>query len=229
MFTISKVVVIEKKINTRLKSFFTGSGEACDVYGLYGELMYVKDYDGEETVTDPAYESLRRSDPELAAIPGKVSTLDRQLRLKASRPRSLDLSNWSVDSRTSSLYTSSGSEDSRPVSRQNSMAGENQAHVSNRSATLSKQSNDPSQTPPAHQQAANKTKPKPKDRAVEGPRRTVITLMGGRGYVNWRQSCCPSNNDRRRNSSVTGNNNSNTNNKEPNSSDAHLVVWEMKL
>lgn len=207
----------------------TGSGEACDVYGLYGELMYVKDYDGEETVADPAYESLRRSDPELAAIPGKVSTLDRQLRLKASRPRSLDLSNWSVDSRTSSLYTSSGSEDSRPVSRQNSMAGENQTRPSNQTATLSKQSTDPTQALPAQQQGTSKPKSKPKDRAVEGPRRTVITLMGGRGYVNWRQSCCPSNNDRRRNSSALGNSNGNANNKEPNSSDAHLVVWEMKL
>lgn len=206
-----------------------GSGEACDVYGLYGELMYVKDYDGEETVADPAYESLRRSDPELAAIPGKVSTLDRQLRLKASRPRSLDLSNWSVDSRTSSLYTSSGSEDSRPVSRQNSMAGENQTRAANQSATLNKQSTDSTLALPAHQQGTSKPKSKPKDRAVEGPRRTVITLMGGRGYVNWRQSCCPSNNDRRRNSSALGSSNGNGNNKEPNSSDAHLVVWEMKL
>lgn len=190
--------------------------------------MYVKDYDGEETVADPAYESLRRSDPELAAIPGKVSTLDRQLRLKASRPRSLDLSNWSVDSRTSSLYTSSGSEDSRPVSRQNSMAGENQAHAVNKSVTLNQQPADQAD-PAALQATANKAKSKPKDRSVDGPRRTVITLMGGRGYVNWRQSCCPSNNDRRRNSSTTSNSNSHTNNKEPNSSDAHLVVWEMKL
>ncbi|KAK3912010.1 Rho guanine nucleotide exchange factor 10 [Frankliniella fusca] len=204
-----------------------GSGEACDVYGLYGELMYVKDYDGEETVTDPAYESLRRSDPELAAIPGKVSTLDRQLRLKASRPRSLDLSNWSVDSRTSSLYTSSGSEDSRPVSRQNSMAGDSQSHVANQSVVSNEQSNDADR--PVSQQTSNKSKSKPKERAVEGPRRTVITLMGGRGYVNWRQSCCPTNNERRRNSSVVSNGNSNANNKEPNSSDAHLVVWEMKL
>lgn len=188
----------------------------------------MKDYDGEETVTDPAYESLRRSDPELAAIPGKVSTLDRQLRLKASRPRSLDLSNWSVDSRTSSLYTSSGSEDSRPVSRQNSMASETQAHVASQSASQSQQQNLSPQPSPAHQQSANKTKSKPKDRSVEGPRKTVITLMGGRGYVNWRQSCCPSNNDRRRNSNVTGAN-SNAICKEPNSSDAHLVVWEMKL
>ena len=81
--------------------------------------MNVKGYDetegrniiSSETGSAGIYETLRRSDPDLAAIPNKVSTLDRRLHMKAARPRSLDLSNWSVDSR-SSLYTSSGSEDS---------------------------------------------------------------------------------------------------------------------
>jgi len=107
----------------------------CDVYGLYGKLIFVKeDYDAEEgtqgNLMDMMYEGMRRSDPELAAIPGKVCTLDRRLRMKASRPRSLDLSNWSVDSKSSSLYTSSGSEESmgirlfggRSVSRNSSSA-----------------------------------------------------------------------------------------------------------
>lgn len=107
----------------------------CDVYGLYGKLIFVKeDYDAQEgtqgNLMDMMYECMRRSDPELAAIPGKVSTLDRRLRMKASRPRSLDLSNWSVDSKSSSLYTSSGSEESmgirlfggRSVSRNSSSA-----------------------------------------------------------------------------------------------------------
>lgn len=86
---------------------------------VLGELMNVKGYDeseGRNIICSEAgstgiYETLRRSDPDLAAIPNKVSTLDRRLHMKAARPRSLDLSNWSVDSR-SSLYTSSGSEDS---------------------------------------------------------------------------------------------------------------------
>ncbi|XP_075157814.1 uncharacterized protein LOC142231079 [Haematobia irritans] len=107
----------------------------CDVYGLYGKLIFVKeDYDAEEgnqgNLMDMMYEGMRRSDPELAAIPGRVTTLDRRLRMKASRPRSLDLSNWSVDSKSSSLYTSSGSEESmgirffggRSVSRNSSSA-----------------------------------------------------------------------------------------------------------
>lgn len=51
------------------------SGENCDVYGLYGDLMNVKDYENENNILsgiDPLYETLRRSDPELAAIPNKV-------------------------------------------------------------------------------------------------------------------------------------------------------------
>ena len=90
------------------------SADACDVYGLYGNLMFLKDYEGEHgALTDPVYESLRRSDPQLADIPAKVSTIDRRMRIKLSRPRSLELSNWSIESRTSSMCTttSSGSED----------------------------------------------------------------------------------------------------------------------
>lgn len=52
------------------------SGENCDVYGLYEDLMNVKDYDNENLMAsgiDPVYETLRRSDPELAAIPNKVN------------------------------------------------------------------------------------------------------------------------------------------------------------
>lgn len=68
------------------------SGDTCDVYGLYSDLMMVRDacYGGEDRVLiadHPVYETLRRSDPELAAIPGKVSTLDRRLKMKIGRPR----------------------------------------------------------------------------------------------------------------------------------------------
>lgn len=179
----------------------SSSGDTCDVYGLYGELMYPKDYIGEENIlTDPVYESLRRSDPELAAIPGKVSTLDRRLRMKVSRPRSLDLSNWSVDSRSSSLYTSSGSEESMAVRRNNS--------------TVSRQLNDVCEDSEQKQVKSGNC-----NNVIDNnARRTVITLMGGRGYVNWRQPCCPY--DKNKNSFVL---------REPNSNDAHIVIWELKL
>lgn len=196
-----------------------GSADTCDVYGLYGELMYPKDYVGEDTIlTDPVYESLRRSDPELAAIPGKVSTLDRRLRMKVSRPRSLDLSNWSVDSRSSSLYTSSGSEESmamrhsvtRSVSRNNSSASRQLNDVCENSVVVEKEQQQPQQ---------KQTKTKTLNNVIDtNVRRTVITLMGGRGYVNWRQPCCPF--DKNKNSFAV---------REPNSNDAHIVIWELKL
>lgn len=196
-----------------------GSGDTCDVYGLYGELMYPKDYSGEENMlSESPYECLRRSDPELAAIPGKVSTLDRRLKMKVSRPRSLDLSNWSVDSRSSSLYTSSGSEESmairhsigRSVSRNNSNASRQLNDVCENSVV---------EKEPQHNVKAN-TKTLVKNGAVvdNNARRTVITLMGGRGYVNWRQPCCPA--DKSKNSFSV---------REPNSNDAHIVIWELKL
>lgn len=199
-----------------------GSGDTCDVYGLYGELMYIKDYEGDENIlTDPIYESLRRSDPELAAIPGKVSTLDRRLKMKVSRPRSLDLSNWSVDSRSSSLYTSSGSEESmtvrnnivRSISRNNSNASRQLNDVCENSVSGGGDKDQPNLN---YKQSSTKTLQK---NVVENSaRRTVITLMGGRGYVNWRQPCCSS--DKTKNTFSI---------QEPNSNDAHLVIWELKL
>lgn len=190
------------------------------MYGLYGELMYIKDYEGDENIlTDPIYESLRRSDPELAAIPGKVSTLDRRLKMKVSRPRSLDLSNWSVDSRSSSLYTSSGSEESmrigRSVSRNNSSASRQLNDVCENSVVTTM-----TEKVAVHvsKPVAVKTLPKNGAIAESNARRTVITLMGGRGYVNWRQPCCPSDKGK---SSFTI--------REPNTNDAHIVIWELKL
>ncbi|RZC33437.1 RhoGEF domain containing protein [Asbolus verrucosus] len=192
------------------------SGDTCDVYGLYGELMYIKDYEGEENIlTDPIYESLRRSDPELAAIPNKVSTLDRRLKMKVSRPRSLDLSNWSVDSRSSSLCTSSGSEESmairhgigRSVSRNNSNASRQLNGVCEASGDKEVQN-----------KQNNAVKTLSKNSAVDNARRTVITLMGGRGYVNFRQPCCPA--DKSKSSFSI---------KESNRNDAHIVIWELKL
>lgn len=206
------------------------SGDTCDVYGLYGELMYVKDYDGDDhELGDTIYESLRRSDPELAAIPGKVSTLDRRLKMKVSRPRSLDLSNWSVDSRSSSLYTSSGSEESMAVRNGRSISRNN----SNASRTLNGVCEDIEESvavtavPTAVVSTSNNnSKPVSSNKTLQknnsnndAPRRTIITLMGGRGYVNWRQPCC--------NNSEKGKNISSI--REPNSNDAHIVIWELKL
>ncbi|XP_015598354.1 rho guanine nucleotide exchange factor 10 isoform X2 [Cephus cinctus] len=192
------------------------SGENCDVYGLYGELMYVKDYENENgSGIDPIYETLRRSDPELAAIPNKVSTLDRRLKMKITRPRSLDLSNWSVDSHASSLYTSSGSEE----------------NLSLKAGKLSRNSSSASRTGPYEQNVTAVQEPQSKNKASakktqkqqqqDQSKKTVLTLMGGRGYINWRQLNSQALPDKSPKSIYSF--------KDPNSNDAHIVLWEMKL
>merc|ERR1711953_1521688 len=87
-----------------------GDSLDCDVFGLYGELLNVRDYDCDSGERIAMTDELRKSDPELSTIPYRVSTLDRRVRMKTSRPRSLDMSSWSVESRSSSSQTTSSSE-----------------------------------------------------------------------------------------------------------------------
>lgn len=208
---------------------------ACDVYGLFGDLMFVKDCQGESDVSGSGGESLRRSDPELAAIPFRVSTLDRRIRMRAGRPRSLDLSSWSVDSRASSLCTSSGSEESmalRGVSRTSSGASgaANLAPVavSTPDSTSSKSSTSDQSGGVSRSNSANAPErngaSKSAARSLRGAdyvvgesssRRSVVTVMGGRGYVDWRQTA-----DAAERPAPAA---------DPNPKDAHLVLWEMRL
>ena len=271
----------------------------CDVYGLYRGLIYVKeDYDAEQgtgNLMDPSYESLRRSDPELAAIPAKVSTLDRRLRMKVSRPRSLDLSNWSVDSRSSSLYTSSGSEESmalrhglygRSVSRNSSSASHKTQGNGSDLMNISENGTCPTVTvidatataaalittsitvpgviennnvnaldvkvattttaaavsmrKPNEQQvqtlmvSSSATLKKKKNcgknsgqtlNDADGGQRTVITVMGGRGYINWRHVWHNSSTEKSKVTHAA----TPIISRVPNSNDAHIVVWEKKL
>lgn len=207
----------------------------CDVYGLFGDLMFVKDCDGEGDVSGSGGESLRRSDPELAAIPFRVSTLDRRLRMRAGRPRSLDLSSWSVDSRASSLCTSSGSEESmalRGVSRTSSGASgaanlapiavstpDSSSSKSTSSASDRSISRSDSSTAPelrnANKSAARSLRGADYIVGESSARRSVVIIMGGRGYVDWRQTA-----DAAERPAVAA---------DPNPKDAHLILWEMRL
>lgn len=256
----------------------SNGSEGCDVYGLYSDLLFVKeDLDG---ISSPGNLTLmmdisRRSDPDLAALPAKVSTLDRRLKMKVSRPRSLDLSNWSVESRSSSLYTSSGSEESmgikhyRSVSRNSSNASHkfngtelmhiheyDPGHLKDSTATANQlnSSKEPKEkeqeNPPANNNNYTTLKKRKNGKnqhqqLVDG-RRTVLTLMGGRGYINWRpiwynspsigsgSATLPS-------GALTGgvdskqapyhlrSNSVTINHKLPNSTDAHIIIWEKKL
>lgn len=262
-----------------------GSDSGCDVYGLYSDLLFVKeDFDTQiapnasmsihEQVT---FDSLRRgnSDPDLAAIPSKVSTLDRRLKMKVGRPRSLDLSNWSVDSRSSSLYTSSGSEESmgvkyRSVSRNSSNAShkfngtelmnineiDHQHHQATSTPTKVIQDEplqEVKETPAANNFSAatlknNKRKNLKNNyhqQMIDG-RRTVLMLMGGRGYVNWRNVFNTPPNGPKSSTGANGFNGGGSDGKQPpyhgrsnslstinykmlNSTDANIIIWEKKL
>ena len=239
-----------------------------DVYGLYGELFNVRDYDycdgsgdfgrHEGTIGQMAEsDENRKSDPEISTIPYRVSTLDRRMRMKSSRPRSLDMSStWSVESRGSissgghSTTTSSseaGSERPSPnVSRNasfqsngqpmttsplatncssqgiNTHATINKAEainsVTSSSSTISNLSVNSKltyvgrqmhPTPPLPAQTPKADIPK-----LDAPK-TVITLMGGRGYINWRRVAV----EKQRTSALA----------QINNYDAFLVIWEMKL
>lgn len=229
---------------TRVVSSETSETSGCDVYGLYGDLIYVKEsYPSQqdtENLMAPSYENLRRSDPDLAAIPGKMSTLDRRLRMKVSRPRSLDLSNWSVESKSSSIYTSSGSEESmalrsgfsgRSVSRNSSSASHKTSNVSDlmnisehTAITTDAQPSSASSNNLQHLKAATLKKKKNSgfnDKGnVENGRQTVITLTGGRGYINWRQVWYL---DKSKTSTTRAST------KVPNANDAHFIIWEKKV
>jgi len=179
-----------------------------DIYGLYNELMNVKEFENNVTQSsDPLYETLRRSDPDLANMT-RVSTLDRRLTLKSVRPRSLDLSTWSVDSRSSAYTNSSGSDEK----------AENTSITSSTSGTgtASSASSGTMRTikPSINRSISVRTK-----RGIDtiskssdpNTPRTLITLVGGRGYLNLKSS------DKDKKSSTASAN------------DAHIVVWEMKL
>ncbi|KAF0313458.1 Rho guanine nucleotide exchange factor 10 [Amphibalanus amphitrite] len=143
---------------------------------------------------------LRRSDPELlAGLPHKMASLDRRLELRGTRPRSLDLSTWSVDSRSSAHTTSSSSEGDRahsaPASRVASFRTDTTTSDGRSAGSGSGASGDSA-------------------RPKEEPARSVLTVMAGRGYVNWSRA-------ERKSSASTP--------RPPTARDAHLVLWEMKL
>lgn len=232
----------------RVLSSESSEQSGCDVYGLYGDLIYVKEsYQSQqdtENLMDPSYENLRRSDPELAAIPAKMSTLDRRLRLKVSRPRSLDLSNWSVESKSSSMYTSSGSEESmalrsgfsagRSVSRNSSSASHKTTNISDlvdisehvAISTEVQHINEGANNLQLKTSTLKKTKNSgfnDKGNIDNGGRQTVITLTGGRGYINWRNVWYTNSLDKSKSS------NTRVLTKVPNANDAHFIIWEKKV
>ena len=172
------------------------------VYGLYGDLLNVRDYECDSTDLGRACQENHKSDPELDTIPYRVSTLDRRVTMKSQRPRSLDLSSWSVESRASSHTTSSSDTCSEYASPS---VSRNASFVSNRSTFACNE-------PPSIRRRMSCKKPQPKP---ESSQKTVTTLMGGRGYIQWRAAHV----ERHKTSHLA----------QINNNDAYLVIWDHKL
>merc|ERR1712004_771313 len=127
-------LLIRKNSKTLPRGFTIGPGSESSgdsVFGLYGDLMNVEEYEVDSASTsnlEGSRKELRNSDPELETIPYRVETLDRRVVMKSNRPRSLDLSSWSVTSMASgasSQTSSSGSQGASPtVSRAGSCASD---------------------------------------------------------------------------------------------------------
>eukprot|EP00095_Tigriopus_kingsejongensis_P003352 maker-scaffold787_size97196-snap-gene-0.12 protein:Tk03352 transcript:maker-scaffold787_size97196-snap-gene-0.12-mRNA-1 annotation:"rho guanine nucleotide exchange factor 10" len=225
-----------------------------DVYGLYGELLNVRNYDCDSGEIARQGDDTRKSDPELSTIQYRVSTLDRRVKMKTSRPRSLDMSSWSVGSRGSTQTTSSseaGSERPSPnVSRNASVKSQGNASVSSLphheplAPSLSTPNPSVSEVSPVpvvagagssasmpstpHKVVKTQSGPTPAQEPIHPSTvakarkkidlpRTVTTLMGGRGYINWRAAHTERN---RLGQAVQIKNNN---------FDSFLVLWEMKL
>lgn len=191
----------------------------CDVFGLYGELLNVRDYDCDsgERISN-CCEDLRKSDPELSTIPYRVSTLDRRVRMKTSRPRSLDMSSWSVESRGSSSQTTSsseaGSERPSPSVSRNASFQSNGGVVAAAATPTSSSSSGPASITSTMTTTTQVVKVKDHPTKLDTPK-TIITLMGGRGYINWRRASV----EKQRTSALA----------QINNCDAFMVIWEMKL
>ena len=212
-----------KPSKTLPRGFTLGPGSESSgdsVFGLYGDLMNVENYECSSTNNlDTSSKDVHNSDPELDTIPYRIGTLDRRVAFKSNRPRSLDLSSWSVESKGSSQTTSSsdGSQKTSPsVSRTASCASDSVTSESSWSSSKTTGS------------SGTKTKTLTQDNQGQGQggkdaskakhetvQRTVTTLMGGRGYIQWRGTHL----DRNKTSHLA----------QVNNSDAYLVIWDHKL
>ena len=207
--TLSPATTSRRSSKTLPRGFSLSQAvEAGDsVYGLYGDLLNVRDYDCDSTELGRTCQEIHRSDPELDTLPYRVSTLDRRVTMKSQRPRSLDLSSWSVESR-GSCHTTSSSDTSSEYCHSPTVS-RNASFVSQRSSILGPEPPAPPTTASVRRRTSVR---KPGGRGPKenpGGQRTVTTLMGGRGYIHWRGEGGPS---------TSGN-----------SSDAYLLIWDHKL
>ena len=213
------MLVITKKLKHLLKAMADGGDS---VYGLYGDLLNVRDYDCDSTELGRTCQEIHRSDPELDTIPYRVSTLDRRVTMKSQRPRSLDLSSWSVESRGSCHTTSSSDTSSEYASPS---VSRNASFISNRSSFIGSIGPASIVEAPApvgtggvvtnngtglRRRPSCRQPVRSSSKLNDGSpgQRTVTTLMGGRGYIQWRKGVVQAG---------------------VNNSDAYLVIWDHRL
>ena len=207
-----------KSSKTLPRGFTLGPGSESSgdsVFGLYGDLMNVDNYDCDNSHLDTSTKELHTSDPELDTIPYKIGTLDRRVAFKSCRPRSLDLSSWSVNSKASSHTTSSSDSShktSPSISRTASCASDSNNSESSWISTKTSSSTRTRTATLTQEQTKEEPKEKVKHETVQ---RTVTTLMGGRGYIQWRGTHL----DKNKTSHLA----------QINNSDAYLVIWDHKL
>jgi len=245
-------MLIRKASKTLPRGFTLGPGSESSgdsVYGLYGDLMNIQDYEYSHAELELSSNETHRSDPDLDTLPYQVNTLDRRVTMKSQRPKSLDLSSWSVESRGSNQTTSSsetGSIRTSPsVSRTASCASDNSVPsqassdtTSGRgsmSRTLTREGSEVSAPTTSNTASTNTVttsstnkstaavasttittttsqSSSSKEKDKEQAQRTIITLMGGRGYIQWQGTA----------TTVPGQQ------QQINNNNAHLVIWDYK-
>ena len=212
-----------KSSKTLPRGFTLGPGSESSgesVFGLYGDLMNVDssfNCDNTSMMDHASNKDLHNSDPELDTLPYRIGTLDRRVALKSNRPRSLDLSSWSVNSKASSQTTSSSDSSHRPsptISRTASCASDSNNSESSWVSTKTSSSSR-TRTLTHDQEVRSSEEEQSARRKQETVQRTVTTLMGGRGYIQWRGTHL----DKNKSSHLA----------QINNNDAYLVIWDHKL
>jgi len=204
---------LRKSSKTLPRGFTIGPGSESSgesVFGLYGDLMNVEEYECDSTNNlEGSTKDIHKSDPELDTIPYRIGTLDRRVAMKSNRPRSLDLSSWSVESKGTTSSSDTGSHKASPsVSRSASCASD--SNTSESSWTTSR-----TDSTTLSKTLTRDTKSKESKSKHDIVQRTVTTLMGGRGYIQWRATHL----ERNKTSHLA----------QINNSDAYLVIWDHKL
>ncbi|XP_022248872.1 rho guanine nucleotide exchange factor 10-like [Limulus polyphemus] len=175
--------------------------DSNNVYGLYADLMNIHDYDRDSQ--ERLHERLNQSDSDLAAF--HLITLDRRLKQKTGRPRSWDLSNMAVSE------DSDSSAACEPHQAGNLRGGGSTATNSKKISTLKSHHSSTSlssadtRPPPIAETCISKYSARAS--RLVNQEKTVLTVTGGCGYINWKRA----------------------GEKQNEKKEAHIIMWEMKL